>query len=186
MVTTREPQNAPGALALVQEFVNTADVESAIERLPTATALAEWLRRHGLLDDDASPAAAELERGLKVREALRTLLLANNGVPVEPGATTVLDDAAARGRLNIRFDADGTASLEPRAPGIDGALARLLAIVHASTLDGTWPRLKACRNHGCWWAFYDASKNRSRTWCSMAVCGSRVKARNYRARRRQG
>jgi predicted RNA-binding Zn ribbon-like protein len=48
-------------------------------------------------------------------------------------------------------------------------------------LDGTWSRLKACRE--CRWAFYDHSRNGAGSWCSMAVCGSRVKQRAYHARR---
>jgi predicted RNA-binding Zn ribbon-like protein len=50
--------------------------------------------------------------------------------------------------------------------------------------DDTWNRLKACRLDNCQWAFYDTSKNRSRTWCSMKVCGNRAKARAYRERQR--
>ncbi|HEX6654657.1 MAG TPA: CGNR zinc finger domain-containing protein, partial [Candidatus Limnocylindria bacterium] len=32
--------------------------------------------------------------------------------------------------------------------------------------------------------FFDRSRNRSGTWCTMAVCGSRMKSRSYRSRRR--
>lgn len=40
-------------------------------------------------------------------------------------------------------------------------------------------RLKICSN--CGWLFLDRSRNRSRTWCDMAVCGNRAKAsRHYR------
>ena len=43
-------------------------------------------------------------------------------------------------------------------------------------------RLKICAN--CGWLFLDRSKNRSRMWCDMAVCGNRVKAsRHYRRRK---
>ena len=42
--------------------------------------------------------------------------------------------------------------------------------------DGTWGRLKACAEDGCRWAFYDASRNQSGRWCSMAVCGNRPRA----------
>jgi predicted RNA-binding Zn ribbon-like protein len=48
-------------------------------------------------------------------------------------------------------------------------------------LDGTWGRLKACRN--CHWSFYDRSPNRSATWCSMQLCGNRTKTRAYRRRK---
>jgi len=57
------------------------------------------------------------------------------------------------------------------------------AIVEATLLD-TWERLKVCRSDGCRWAFYDRSKNGRSCWCSMRVCGSREKARTYRARQR--
>ena len=49
--------------------------------------------------------------------------------------------------------------------------------------EGTWERLKACRNEDCRWAFYDVSKNRSGSWCDMAVCGARHKMRAYRKRK---
>ncbi|MFI6043666.1 CGNR zinc finger domain-containing protein [Nocardia sp. NPDC051321] len=48
---------------------------------------------------------------------------------------------------------------------------------------GTWPRLKACREPSCRWAFYDHSRNHGRTWCSMNVCGNRVKVRASQRRR---
>jgi len=62
----------------------------------------------------------------------------------------------------------------------------VLAIVAAAMAEGTWSRLKACRSEACRWAFYDHARNHSRTWCDMAVCGNRVKARTYRKRRRAG
>jgi predicted RNA-binding Zn ribbon-like protein len=68
--------------------------------------------------------------------------------------------------------------------GIDGAIGRLLAIVERAQCDGTWERLKGCPDSDCQWAFYDWSKNRSATWCSMETCGNRNKARTYRERHR--
>lgn len=45
-------------------------------------------------------------------------------------------------------------------------------------------RMKICGN--CGWLFLDRSKNRSRTWCDMSVCGNRVKAgRHYRRKREE-
>lgn len=45
-------------------------------------------------------------------------------------------------------------------------------------------RLKICPN--CEWLFIDRSKNRSRTWCDMAVCGNRAKARLHYRKKRKG
>ena len=68
------------------------------------------------------------------------------------------------------------------ARGSPRRAGRLLAIVVEAQAAGTWARLKACPAEDCHWAFYDASRNRSRTWCSMQGCGNRAKARAYRAR----
>jgi hypothetical protein len=130
---------------------------------------------------------ADLRRAIDLREALRAVLLANNdgGAP-EPAAVVVLNRIAARAKLVTRFDEHGAATLEPVSGGVDGALGRLLAIVHDAMETGDWRRLKACRNDTCLWAFYDSSKNRSRHWCSMDSCGSQVKARTYRQRKKVG
>ena len=94
--------------------------------------------------------------------------------------------SAARARLRLRVDAGGSARLEAEGDTVDAALGRLLVIVYRAMEDDTWPRLKACREDTCQWAFYDHSKNRSGHWCSMEVCGSRHKARQYRERRKSG
>ena len=74
--------------------------------------------------------------------------------------------------------------LVARAPGIDGVLGDVLVVCLAAMADGSFGRLKCCRNRNCRWAFYDRSKNRSATWCSMQICGNRTKTRSYRRRSR--
>jgi hypothetical protein len=85
--------------------------------------------------------------------------------------------------LPLRLSLAGP-ELVPVHDGVRGGLARVAAAVMACAADGTWPRLKACRVTDCRWAFLDTSKNRSRTWCSMRMCGNRTKTRAYRARQR--
>jgi predicted RNA-binding Zn ribbon-like protein len=174
----REP--APGALALVQSFVNTVDREHGPDLFDDDAGLADWLNRRML---PATVAAGDLERAREVREALRALLLANNGEPRDPAAQETLERAARRARLEPAFPPDG-AALVPRAGGVDAALGRILAAAFAAMLDGSWARLKACPRDVCGWAFYDRSTNASATWCSMRVCGGRVKAGAYYRRRR--
>ena len=58
-------------------------------------------------------------------------------------------------------------------------LARLLAVIAQAEIEGTWERLKVCPADDCLWAFFDFSRNHSRTWCDMAVCGNRAKARAF-------
>jgi predicted RNA-binding Zn ribbon-like protein len=172
--------SAPGELELVRLFVNTVDLEDGDEELSTPDALAAWLDAHGL---GAGPAGvADLDRARRLREAFRGLLLENNGVEARTESAAALTETAGRAQLVLRFEPDGAARLEPAAAGIDGSLGRLVAIVAAAMADGTWSRLKACQADRCGWAFYDHARNRSRRWCSMAVCGNRTKARSYRRR----
>jgi predicted RNA-binding Zn ribbon-like protein len=179
----RKTQEAPGELEYVRQFVNTVDLEDNEEHLVSTAALASWLADRGLASQGVRATGADLANAIKLREALRGILLAHNSSPASPQAGETLDAAVCRARLRLRFDADGTARLEPEAGGIDGALGRLLAIVQAAIAQGTWERLKACRWHSCEWAFYDHTKNHSGAWCTMEVCGNRAKARAYRERR---
>jgi predicted RNA-binding Zn ribbon-like protein len=180
----RDP--APAPLATVQQLVNTIelDVEPPPDALATAAGARDFLVGHGLVDETATVTEADARRLREVREALRALLLANNGVPVTPDAIDSLNRAAATSALGARFAADGTLGLGGRGDGVDGAIGALLAIVFEAVADGTWGRLKACREETCEWAFYDRSRNRSSQWCVMAVCGNRSKARAYRARQK--
>lgn len=176
---------APGALAEVQAFINTFDLEDDEDDLTDPGALTAWLRNRRLLDDAARADGADLDRARSLREALRDLAAAHNDLPANVNAATdEVNRAAARARLAPRLDAAGSSQLVPQAAGVDAALGRIVAAVHAAVDDDTWLRLKACERGHCRWAFYDASRNRSGRWCSMAVCGSREKSqRAYRRAR---
>ena len=175
---------APRPLALVQAFVNTREAERGWDAIGDPETLSCWLRRRGLLPDGGRVEEGDVGRARGLREALRALLAANNGAPVDEGALATLNEAAERARLGVRFGRDGRTVLALAAGGVDGALGRVVAAVQVGMEEGTWERLKACRNEGCVWAFYDRSKNRSGRWCSMGVCGNREKTRAYRRRRR--
>lgn len=179
----REP--APGPLALVQMLVNTVDREHGPDLLEEVAGLTDWLDVRGLLEPGVIPNAQELEAARDLREALRSMLHANNGAPEDPGARAVLEAVAARAELRPTFPSEGP-ELVPGRGGVDGALGRVVAATFAAMLDGSWARLKACPREVCGWAFYDRSSNASATWCSMAVCGGRVKAGAYYRRRRAG
>jgi len=177
---------APGRLEIVRSFVNSYDVEDSIETLSGPVQLASWLAEQRLLGDVRAirATAADLERAIALREALRAHLRAHHGEPLRPGTAEILDTAAVRARLTLRFIALDETTLEPAAAGVDGALGRLLAIVKGAIDDGSWRRLKVCPADDCQWAFYDASRNRSAVWCDMRVCGNRAKVRGFRERTR--
>jgi predicted RNA-binding Zn ribbon-like protein len=173
---------APGELELVRRFVNSWDAELEAEALSSPAGLSAWLDEAGL-SGGAGASEADLTRVIEAREALRELLLANNtGDAPSPATLERMNEAFAGRSLEIRFDREGYSSLVPRERGVDGALARIAAIVREAMVTGEWQRLKACPAEDCQWAFYDRSRNRSRTWCMMEVCGNRAKVRNFRGR----
>ncbi|MHB8643702.1 MAG: CGNR zinc finger domain-containing protein [Gaiellaceae bacterium] len=170
------PHAAPEPLRLVQLLLNSRDAEHGREWLSTPKELAAWLDERGL--HVLRVTTRDVARVQQIREALREHVMTNNdGGPVSAGAKALLDAEAARATLRVTFEG----GLEPALAGIDGALARVFAVVHDAMRDGTWGRLKGCRN--CHWAFWDESKNRSATWCSMELCGNRLKTKRYRTKR---
>jgi predicted RNA-binding Zn ribbon-like protein len=162
------PKAAPGRLRLVQQFVNTTDHghTNTRELLATPAALASWLASEGFEIRPVGPAA--LRRAHAVRDALHELVVSGR-------AGEALEAAADRAKLTLDLEAG---ELRARAPGVDGALGTILAAVYDALHDGSWERLKACRN--CGWAFWDESRNRSAAWCSMQLCGNRLKVRRHR------
>jgi predicted RNA-binding Zn ribbon-like protein len=158
------PKAAPQPLREVQLFLNSVDLHNHIEWLP------EWLESRHL--------GHKRKRATELREALRLLILANNGLELDSSAVEFFNDAAKRVAVTL----DDTGELRLSTDG--DALDNIVVIVLSAMLDDTWPRLKACRN--CRWCFYDYSPNRSATWCSMQLCGNRTKTRRYRSRRERG
>lgn len=174
---------APAPLDLVQDFVNTEIPDWNRDDVATPDALGAWLRARGLIrpgdavDGDTFVAARAL------RSALRELALANTlGEPLAPERREAVDAALGAFPLVVRAGDDGP-GIAPAGDGARRGLASLVAIVAAARAGGSWERLKACRQETCGWLFYDGSRNRSSSWCSMQVCGSREKSRAYRTRR---
>jgi predicted RNA-binding Zn ribbon-like protein len=177
---------APGELELVRRFVNTRDIEEGSDELDSPDALLTWFAGVDLLDDEVAADEKDLERALTLREGIRALLLANNGEEIEAVRIRELNRATGSVRLTVRFDHDGRAALRSESSGVSAALGRILAIVVRAMDEGSWSRLKVCPNDACQWAFYDRSKNRSGKWCTMEVCGNRMKARTFRQRQVSG
>jgi predicted RNA-binding Zn ribbon-like protein len=175
------PKAAPQPLRLVQAFVNTVDLEHEREWLGDPAALAAWARERDLVPAGTRFTNRNVRTALELREAFRALLAANRDRKRDAAALAVLTEAARAAKLAVVF-VDETPKLEPGAGGIDGLCGRLVSVAVTAMLDGSWERLKACRN--CRWAFFDESKNRSARWCSMSLCGNRLKTRAYRRRQR--
>jgi predicted RNA-binding Zn ribbon-like protein len=173
---------APGEVELVRDFVNTRDLEKGTDRIDDPQRLSSWMVERGLASAGPALTDEDVARARDLREALRAMLLANAGFPLDTGAVDAFNDAAGAARLSVRVGDAGRVALVPTGEGLDHAIGRLVSIVFAAQENGTWPRLKACAE--CHWALYDRTKNRSAAWCDPAKCGARVRSRRYRERRR--
>ena len=168
---------------LLVAFVNTRDVEEETDSLGDPEGLIGWIvEQTG--EYLPPPDRDDHARVLALRESLRALLRANNGVEASEGDLRPVREAAERSRYRTEISLDGQVALAPARSDLSGFEARLLLALERLQSHGAWPRLKACTDDGCQWAFLDATRNRSRTWCSMEECGNRQKTRRYRARKR--
>lgn len=174
---------APGRLELLQRFMNTWNHEFPADwdRLGTPAKARAWLAQKGLVSPGARITATQAKGLRRLREALRSLVLANDAPGPAPGVASVIRRESRAATLRLQVDDRGRTSLEPATRGVDEAVATLLGILHEAQLTGTWPRLKGCRQ--CEYVFFDRSKNRSAAWCAMSICGNRTKNRAYRRRR---
>jgi len=190
---------APGQLELVRAFVNTLDIEAGTDELASPAAVDRWLRARGLITAEQGGARrevsaqaavdADLRDAITVREGLRAVLRAHvdpanasGGSGSRPGTVTRLGDITARLPARLALADDGRLTMVPATSGVKGGLAGILLIASEAAIAGSWARLKVCSADDCQWAFYDRSPTRNGCWCSMAVCGSRAKSRNYRRR----
>lgn len=150
---TYAPDLGPGLLV---DFLNTLDVEEGTDALDDATAFSGWASEHGV--DSGDPGEAK-----RVRDALRSIVDGEGGTLPSVQLVTACGD---------------------RTVGLTASTAAEAAVAASVILSiqGKFERVKLCGADDCRWAFYDQSRNGSRTWCSMGVCGNRQKARTYRAK----
>jgi predicted RNA-binding Zn ribbon-like protein len=191
-----------GALCL--DFANTVSWRGSgrpIDRLPVYGELirfgqqsklfseedARRLRREAARRPDAATRA--LKKAVVLREALYRIFagLAGGRSPAAADLE-ILNGSLPESLVRLRVAA-GAEGLSWAWSGDREALDRLLwpvardAAVFLTSTDVS--RLRACANPDCRWVFYDGTRNGTRRWCTMAVCGNRAKLRRYRQRPRR-
>ncbi len=187
---------------LALDFLNTKPILDGAPRelLPNATALARWLAAAGITTTPKNRALVRTwshsARGEKFvcklvafRERLRAAVLRlEYGLAPENDfleemnlllrnypQRTAITRRGARLSLNPFFEARTPEDLW--AP-ILAATTELLCVLEAS-------RIRKCESESCVVHFYDTSKRGSRRWCSMNLCGNRLKVAAYQKRQRR-
>jgi predicted RNA-binding Zn ribbon-like protein len=183
----------------ILDFLNTKPVlaDRPTELLPDVRALERWLIAAGMVTSPrtkaivrgwrySSEAASFLEQLIAFRERLRAAV-----IRVESGASPTDAFLAELNSLLLQYplrtslhQRDGKIIREtvfkPRKPTdlwvpiVDGT-ADLLAETETS-------RIRKCES--CVLHFFDTSKKGSRRWCSMSICGNKLKVAAYQRRKR--
>lgn len=159
-------------------------MELGTDDLAAPAQLPAWLADRGLLRPGSRITTEDHGLGLRLRDGIREELGAHTGDTPDPRLLHAADEALHHLPLVAALRPGAKAALVP-APGLTPARQALAAIAIAWTelaVTGEAARLKRCAEHACAWVFWDSSKNRSRRWCSMRVCGNRTKARRYATR----
>jgi hypothetical protein len=150
---------------LIVRFLNTLDVEEGSDEMATLHGWQSWLAAQGLEGCFGQESPRTLEQARELRGDLRALASGERCAQVRQ-----VD-------IQVALSVDGQVELSAQtAVGFIAAAAAKVAI--EERID----RVKICPADDCRWAFYDTSRNQSRQWCSMKVCGNRAKARAHRAR----
>jgi predicted RNA-binding Zn ribbon-like protein len=90
---------------------------------------------------------------------------------------------AARLQQQLRWE-EGRLEWDWRENKADLPLWALSLSASDLMLSAVVDRVRACGNPECRWLFLDTSKNHTRRWCDMKLCGNRMKARRFKAQRK--
>ncbi|MFD9127023.1 CGNR zinc finger domain-containing protein [Kitasatospora sp. NPDC059571] len=183
---------APAGLAFVQDFMDTisagkprqedllADRSTAQDWLDDA--LRSWAGLAGTARLGIDLAPEDLDQLRSFREDLRRTVTGpqDDAAHAADPPPTMLPTLA----VGLHWDGAGRVQPLPRGSGWRKVASLVALEVFRAQLDGSWSRLKACRNPRCAVAFFDRSRNNSAVWHSVKVCGNAANLRAYRARQR--
>jgi len=192
-----------GALAL--DFANTASGRGGPryqEHLRSHADVVAWAAHAGVIDEVAARLIADriaqgarefehlVDDALALRDAIYEIALAL--ARRLPPAQTHLDlvsarCAAALASASLEIGAQGARWCWPHDPASPATILGPVVLSAVGLLRESDPaRIKQCLGEHCGWVFFDMTKNRSRRWCEMSVCGNRAKAKaHYRRSKAQ-
>jgi len=184
---------------LALDFLNTRPVQSgeSMELLPDFSALLRWFQAADLLNSriaaelqqrwgESARAKRTVEAIRELREKLRREILPwENGAAVHSSTVDELNRLMAERPMRTRLKASGKMPstelyFEPQQPeDLLAPLAHNVALLFAQVDHNRVRKCDQCVLH-----FFDTSKKGTRRWCSMQLCGNRLKVAAYAARRR--
>jgi predicted RNA-binding Zn ribbon-like protein len=190
-------------LGLCLGFANTLEdrlTGHPHETLNSYGDLLAWSCRRGILTEREAEhlaqrasrrpaeAASTLERAIALREAVYWIFsaVADSHSP-PPADLAILNTVLAAALASLRIEAmgDGFAWVWPRGQEMWDRVVWPVALSAADLLTSSERRAaRECAAANCGWLFLDTTRNRSRRWCDMKVCGNRAKARRHYERKK--
>ncbi len=170
------------------------------DHLRTYEDLVAWGRGAGLIDAGQAKrllaeaarrpreAAAAYASAIEQRETIYRIFIAiAHGKRPARGDLDVLNSALADALRRLRLVAgrQGFGWEWDDAPALERMLWPVLRAAADLLTSPSLKRVRECGGDHCGWLFLDETKNRSRRWCEMSVCGNRAKARRHYDRSRR-
>ncbi len=195
-----EFQLIAGHVAL--DFANSLDYrydrERLIDLLPTYERFLAFALQSGIITKEQmrsllattgeSDARRTLERALELRETLYSLFLSVvNGKKPSPQVTQRLNQFLSGARVVDRVhwqDGRFVRNCSELEGTPDGPLWPILTAAIDLLTSPDSGRIHECGETTCRWLFLDMSRNHSRRWCDMRICGNRAKAQRFYSRAR--
>jgi predicted RNA-binding Zn ribbon-like protein len=189
---------------LCLDFANTVDhrtdAHRRLDRLASFADLLEWSRQAGTTSPadrsllkraaDRAPAAARraLGRAVALREAIYRAMSAHAAGRSIPGSAidTISREAAiAASHRQIVSESGGFAwSWNATNEQLDRPIWPVAWSAADLATSARVNQVRQCALETCAWLFVDTSRNQTRRWCDMRVCGNRAKVRRFYQRQR--
>ncbi len=172
---------------LCLDFCNTFDHTQTPPKhdfLPDRASALDWGKSAAILaagtQDSLNPDGGTLARLREARLAIHRVIssLVRSRLPEAADLALFnarLQDVSAR--LELAPSGQGFAMLCREADPLSKIECEVMRSAAALLLSGETGRVRQCE--GCGWLFYDKSRNRSRRWCTMGICGNQAKARRH-------
>ncbi len=186
-----------GALCL--DFANTLNgrfTSTPNDQLRDYSDIVAWSRQTGVISDararqlvraaprNPAKAASLLGQAIETREAIfATFSAVAEGRPAPAAALAVFNKALSKNLSHSEIVRDGNSFVWGFNGGEPSLDETLWAVTRSAAELLTSPeiyRVRECAAETCAWLFLDGSRNGSRRWCDMKVCGNRAKIRRFR------
>jgi predicted RNA-binding Zn ribbon-like protein len=209
MELSTTPESRAGKLPLIGcdlalDFTNTSSGRghhSHLEHLRSAENVVSWARHAkalALADSESILTALQTDEGLAARFLKRALALREIifAIGVEVASRRRAPDESVNALAHAHAACIAKARLTPHGGGFvwswspeEAPVEAVLGPIALSALtlltQADLSRIKQCQGDHCGWLFLDTTKNKSRRWCEMEVCGNRAKQKRHQSKLRK-